>query len=271
MSVSSDSAEQLIRLYIDETEFALKITGSAIKNIIAALYVVSKDTSKSKGKARLSKMLKAEKELKIFSVKKDDMKIFAREAKSYGVLYSALVNKKDKDIDNMVDIMVRAEDAPKVNRIIERFKLDTVDRAVIKSEIKKERTEETGNIEQESDLSESAKDLGIETKDIDDQMIDDIFNKPVKKEEKETLLKSQTEKSNLSEHSSMNKDKFEGAIKNPEKKSVRKELKEIAEIQKIKEKAENSKPNKLKNMKNSQSIGYTSKEHIKGKETKKER
>ena len=65
MNTSSDSAEQLIRLYLDGTEFTLKITGSAIKNIAVALYTISKDTSKSKGKARLSKMLRSEKELKI--------------------------------------------------------------------------------------------------------------------------------------------------------------------------------------------------------------
>ena len=271
MSVSSDSAEQLIRLYIDETEFALKITGSAIKNIIAALYVISKDTSKSKGKARLSKMLKTEKELKIFSVKKDDMKIFAREAKSYGVLYCALVNKKNQNIDNMIDIMVRAEDAPKVNRIIERFKLDTVDKAVIKSEIEKEKAEETGNIEQENDLSDSSKDLGVETKDVDDQMIDDIFSKPVKKEEKELPLESQTEKNSPSELSSTNKDKLEGTIKNPEKKSVRKELREIAESQKIKEESKNIEKDKIKSIENPQPIKYTSKTPIKRKVGKKER
>ena len=271
MSVSSDSAEQLIRLYIDETEFALKITGSAVKNIVAALYVISKDTSKSKGKARLSKMLKTEKELKIFSLKKDDMKIFAREAKSYGVLYCALINRKNQNIDNMIDIMVKAEDAPKVNRIIERFKLDTVDKAVVKSEIEKEKDEKAGNIEQENDLSDSSKDLGVETKDVDDQMIDDIFSKPVKKEEKELPLESQTEKNSPSELSSMNKDKLEGTIKNPEKKSVRKELREIAESQKIKEESKNIEKDKIKSIENPKPIKYTSKTPIKRKVGKKER
>ena len=141
MSTSSDSAEQLIRLYLEGTEFTLKITGSAVKNIVAALYAISKDTTKSKGKARLSKMLRSEKELKIFSIEKEDMKIFAKEAKGYGVLYCALKSKSDPNIDGGVDILVRAEDAPKVNRIIERFKLTTTDRAKIKSEIQKEMEE----------------------------------------------------------------------------------------------------------------------------------
>lgn len=217
MSTSSESAEQFIRLCLDETEFALKITGSAVKNIVAALYVISKDTSKSKGKARLGKMLKSEKELKIFSIKKDEIKIFAREAKSYGVLYCALVNKKYKDVDGMVDIMVRAEDAPKVNRIMERFKLATVEKATIRSEIERERFEKADNIEKTNDLSDNVPNIGVETKDIDDSMIDDIFSKPVKKEENQVPLESQTEKNLPSELSSMSKSKLEGATKIPEK------------------------------------------------------
>ena len=99
MSVSSESAEQFIKLYLDGAEFALKISGSATKNIIAALYAMSKESNKSRGKIRLTSMLKSDKELKIFSIKKEDMKLFAKEAKSYGVLYCALVNKGNKDVD----------------------------------------------------------------------------------------------------------------------------------------------------------------------------
>ena len=51
----------------------------------------------------------------------------------YGVLYCVL-----KDInaaDGLTDIMVRAEDAGKINRIFERFGLATVDMASVKTEI----------------------------------------------------------------------------------------------------------------------------------------
>lgn len=240
MSTSSESAEQLVRLCLDETEFALKITGSAVKNIIAALYAISKDTSKSSGKARLSKMLRSEKELKIFSIKSNEMKIFAREAKSYGVLYCALVNKKHKDVDGMIDIMVRAEDAGKVNRIIERFKLNTVNKGDIKSEIEKELAKDNKNAKQAEDLSNNTPNIDVETKDIDDNMIDDIFSKPLKKEENQVPLESQMEKSPQLEHSSTSKNNSEGAIKPLEKKSVRKELKEIAENQKEKEELKKS-------------------------------
>ena len=240
MSVSSESAEQFIKLYLDGAEFALKISGTATKNIIAALYAISKESNKSRGKIRLTSMLKSDKEQKIFSIKSQDMKVFAKEAKSYGVLYCALVNKKNKNYDGMIDIMVRAEDAPKVNRIIERYNLSTVDKAsIIKSEIEKEMANK-----EEKDLSENAQDIGVQEKDIDDKMIDDIFSKPIQKEEMSNPTESQTEKSPPLEHSSTSKIQSDGVIKSSEKKSVRKDLQKFREEEKIETEKKNANKNK---------------------------
>ena len=220
MSISSDSAEQLIRLYFEGAEFLLKISGSATKNIVAALYAMSKDKKVSKGKTRLVNMLKSDKELKIFSIKKNEMKIFAKQAKGYGVLYCALINKKNKNFDDMVDIMVRAEDAPKINRIIERFNLTTVDKAkIVQDEINKE-LQEKGK-----DVSENIPDKGIEEKNVDDQMIDDIFSEPIQKEEKLVPLVEEIQKESLSENfSEIKRPLSDGTTKPIEKKSVKKQL-----------------------------------------------
>lgn len=226
MSTSSDSAEQLIRLYLDGAEFALKITGSATKNIVAALYAMSKDKKASKGRTRLANMLKSDKELKIFSLNKEDMKVFASQAKIYGILYCALVNKKNKDFDGMVDILVRAEDAPKVDRIIERFNLDTVDRAkIIKDEIEKEMENSVDG----KDVSENSPDKGVQEKDIDDKMIDDIFSAPTQKEEQQVPLVNQTTKDNLSENSLEEKTLLsDGTIpQTTDRPSVRKKINEL--------------------------------------------
>ena len=62
-------------------------------------------------------MLRSGKKLKVFAVKDSDLQLFCREAKKYGVLYCVL---KDRDAtDGLTDIMVRAEDASKINRIFE--------------------------------------------------------------------------------------------------------------------------------------------------------
>jgi hypothetical protein len=62
----------------------------------------------------LEGLLRSGKELKVFAVRNEDLNKFAMEAKRYGVLYCALRDKKS--LDGMCDIMVRAEDASKINR-----------------------------------------------------------------------------------------------------------------------------------------------------------
>ena len=139
MTNSGDAAEQIVRMSLEGTEVALKLSGSAAKNIAAALYTIAKnaDRNKTKGHQRLSAMLKSGKELKVFTISEEHLKRFAQEAKRYGVVYCAL-RGKERSADGMVDVMVRAEDAAKVNRIFTRFGLATVDMAAVKTEIVKE-------------------------------------------------------------------------------------------------------------------------------------
>ena len=246
MSTSSESAEQLIRICLEGTDYALRISGSAVKNIAVALYTISKDKSKSKGKTRLSNMLKTEKDLKIFSIKKDEMKIFAKEAKSYGVLYCALVNKSNKNTDDMIDIMVRAEDAPKINRIVERFNLTTVNTANIENKLKKEL-----EVKKEEQAVNVADTPVIEEK-VDDDMVEDIFSKPEKKTENESPLLLKTETDSQLENFSMNRENLETTSEKGEKKSVKKELAEIKKEQQIEKETQKSKSIDVPKTKNSQ-------------------
>ena len=95
MNNSGDAAEQVVRMSLEGTEVALKLTGAAAKNIAAALYAVYKNRDKNKirGRQRLTAMLKSGKELKVFTVSEEHLKQFAVEAKRYGVVYCALRGK----------------------------------------------------------------------------------------------------------------------------------------------------------------------------------
>ena len=143
MSYSGDAAEQVVRMTLEGTEVAAKITGAGAKEVAKLLYAVLRDQTKTKGKTRLANMLRTGKELKVFAVKDEDLAKFCTQAKQYGVLYCVL---KDRDAkDGITDVMVRAEDASKINRIFERFHLTTMDMASVRSEIeraKKSRGEE---------------------------------------------------------------------------------------------------------------------------------
>ena len=223
---SSDSAEEVVRISLEGMEVALKIAGTGAKNMAVMIYTIMKDKQQTKGKTRLTNMLKTGKPLKIFTIRAEDLKKFSQEAKKYGVLYCALADKKNSKIDGMVDIMVREEDASKMNRIAERFNFRDV--ASIKREL-----------EQEMNKTNSQEVVEI-AKSEEDQFIDDIMPKP--KEEFGQEIPSnntkETEEKNPLGISSNIKSDDKTESSDEEKKSVKKELKEIADELKVKEEKE---------------------------------
>lgn len=102
------------------------------KFLAATLYAIPTDNKKVRGKTRLDNMLKSGKELKVFATRHENLKIFCKEAKKYGVLYSVL--KEKNKTSGICDIMVRAEDAAKISRIVDKYELATIDtKALCKS------------------------------------------------------------------------------------------------------------------------------------------
>lgn len=141
MNYSGDAAEQVVRFSLEGMEVAMKITGTAAKEMAILLAAALKAEQKTAGKARLSSMLKSGKELTVFSLPQKDLKKFVQEAKKYGVLYCTIRDRGNKDENAAVDIITRAEDAPKINRVVERFKLAAVDTAEIVQNIEKAKAE----------------------------------------------------------------------------------------------------------------------------------
>ena len=131
MNYGGDAAEQVVRMSLEGVEVAARITGTGAKNIAILLAAVLKEEQKTKGKARLTNMLKSGKELKVYTIQNQDLKKFSEEAKRYGVLYCVLKDKNDKSDTAVVDVIARAEDASKIQRITERFQLATVDTATV--------------------------------------------------------------------------------------------------------------------------------------------
>lgn len=131
MSSGGDAAEQVVRLSLEGVEVAAKITGTGAKHIAILLAAVLKEEHKTQGKARLSSMIKSGKELKVFSIQNRDLKKFSQEAKRYGVLYCVLKDKDNQDELASIDIIARAEDASKIQRIMERFEMASISRASV--------------------------------------------------------------------------------------------------------------------------------------------
>lgn len=225
MNTGGEAAEQIVRMSLEGFEVAAKITGAGAKNIAILLYSILKEEKKTKGKARLTSMLRSGKELKVFTVKSGDLKKFTQEAKKYGVLYCVLTDRKNKDPNAEVDVIARAEDASKISRIVERFNLASVDTASIVTEAEKSKDAKDGQPEP---------DIGVQEKAEKDKLLDELMGKPVQKEENAPNPSvAKTEKFPQSEPTSEQpKKSAEGATMTKEKPSVREELRKIKESRK---------------------------------------
>ena len=224
-----DVLQQIVRMSLEGFEVAARITGAGAKNIAILLYSILKEEKKTKGKARLTNMLRSGKELKVFTVKNGDLKKFTQEAKKYGVLYCVLADRKNKDPNAEVDVIARAEDASKISRIAERFKLASESTASIVTE--KEKTKDTKDGQPEPDI-------GVQEKAEKDKLLDALMGAPVQKEEHapENPSVAKTEKSPQSEPIlEQPKKSAEGATMTKEKPSVREELRKIKESRKEQE------------------------------------
>lgn len=226
MNTSGDAAEQVVRLSLEGMEVALKLTGTAAKHMAVMLYAVMKEQekTKTKGKTRLTSLLKSGKPLTVFTVRNQDLRQFTKEAKKYGVVYCALRGIK-KDPDGMCDLLVRSEDAPKINRIVERFQLASVETVDIQQTTEKE--------ERGGDTQHPVPDQGVEEKEKTEQLVEELFAAPMQKEVSapENPSAAKTEKSPLSEPSLNSPEKSGRAIMNDNKvdgrPSVRETLREI--------------------------------------------
>ena len=249
MNTSGEAADQVVRMSLEVGEAALKISGTGAKHLAVMLYTVLKEKKKTKGRVRLETLVKSGRPLTVFSVKESDLKQFVQEAKRYGVLYCAVRNPKGSS-DGLVDVIVKEEDAPRINRIVDRFQFASVTEAAkIKTEIERTRAEKAkvGKSEKQEKKPEKVQvqlekqgqaepEKDYPQKSKEDQLMDELFGEPVKKEGKEqnpSLAK--TTKSRLSEPISKKQEKTaEGTSKLfiSEKPSVRKELREIQNARK---------------------------------------
>ena len=225
---SSDAAEQVVRMSLEGTEVAVRLAGSGAKQLAVLFYALLKDQKKTKGKIRLTNMLRSGKELKVFAVKDQDLKKFISEAKKYGVLFTVL---KDRDAnDGLTDILVRAEDASKINRIFERFQLSTVDMGSVKANIEHDRAERV------AEESIAAPERVMTHKEKVAAFLDELLAPVPNKEQQQTenptqgrIAKSRQSGPFSGKKSPTARDTFEYPERRP---SVKKQLNEIREEQK---------------------------------------
>lgn len=176
MSQHGEAAEQIVNMATNVTvkgvECLTNLAGRGALSLATFLIAALKDEKRTSGKARMRAF--NGKPTKVFAIKAKDLKLFAEEAKKYGVLYAAVINKKQPD--GIVDVVVNANDAARVNRITERFALSTIDVEKIRADIMKAR-EEKAKQDAVYERTTPSAEKGVHT--VDENTLDAMMAKPV--------------------------------------------------------------------------------------------
>jgi hypothetical protein len=227
MNMNADAADQILRITLSSGEYFLKLSGKSADLIFKLLAKALKDNKQTKGKARLETMLKTDKELKVFQIPGDKVKQFTAESKRYGVLFCALEDNSSND--NLVDILVRSQDAAKIDRIFERIEFASANIASVESSVRKDLEQKKAPLKEDPSSLETTKTM------------EKLFPNYKEKTEMQNPEQAQTEKSPPSEPFSKNSNQEynkSGADERESKPSVRKELEKFKAEIKMEEKKE---------------------------------
>lgn len=118
-----DAAEQMVRILLDGTETVVKITGEGARQLAAFLYAWAQQergrNPAQHGRTSMVRLLKSGQELQVFRLRKEEYAAFKPQARQYKLLYAVLRNRRDPD--GRIDVVVLADEIPRVNHVLERL------------------------------------------------------------------------------------------------------------------------------------------------------
>ena len=117
MDVSGDVADLMVKESIQLTEASIKLLAAGGTSLAALLWALAKEDKKLVGKAGMGRLLRENKELKVFQIKESDLAEFRAYAKK-NVLYSVVKDKRRTD--GVVDLVTNVDFVSQVNLFIER-------------------------------------------------------------------------------------------------------------------------------------------------------
>ena len=117
MDVSGDVADLMVKESIQLTEASIKLLAAGGTSLAALLWALAKEDKKLVGKAGMGRLLRENKELKVFQIKESDLAEFRHFAKK-NVLYSVVKDKRRTD--GVVDLVTNVDFVSQVNLFMER-------------------------------------------------------------------------------------------------------------------------------------------------------
>ena len=113
-----EAADQLVRMMLSGSEVAVRLGGSALKNMLALTMALAKNNKTISGKINLGKMLRETRDIRQFPMTPEQYKEFSKLAKKQKILFSAI---RDKDgTGKLIDVILPVTELDRANMIFER-------------------------------------------------------------------------------------------------------------------------------------------------------
>ena len=114
-----EAADQLVRMMLSGTEVAVRLGGSALKNMLALTMALAKNNKALYGKVSLGKMLRETRNLRQFPMTPEQYKEFSKLARKQKILFSAISDKDDKG--KLIDVILPETELDRANMLFERI------------------------------------------------------------------------------------------------------------------------------------------------------
>ena len=114
-----EAADQMVRMMLSGTEVAVRLSGSALKNLLALTMALAHNRKTLSGKVNMGKMLKETRDLRRFPMTPQQYKQFQKLAKKYKLLFSVIRDKDEKG--KLLDVILPVTELDRANTIFERI------------------------------------------------------------------------------------------------------------------------------------------------------
>lgn len=117
MDVSAEAADLVVKEGIQATESAVKLAGSALKNVAALLLALKRQDNKVVGQTNAKRLARDPAPAVIIPLKREDMGKFKKLAKEYGILY--FIAQKKGSTAGYVNVVSNQNYAAQLNAVME--------------------------------------------------------------------------------------------------------------------------------------------------------
>ncbi len=114
-----EAADQMVRMMLSGTEVAVRLSGSALKNLLALTMALASNRKTLSGKVNMGKMLRETRDLRRFPMTPEQYKQFKKLAKKHKLLFSVIKDKDDKG--KVLDVILPVTELERANAIFERI------------------------------------------------------------------------------------------------------------------------------------------------------